>query len=192
MVMQPAQLDAAARPRIMLSPPSMVPAHSSAAALALSEPSREPPADPALAVLALRLRLSELPRPAGGDHRACDRRRRRAGADADGRRQVAVLSRSRRWCGPGIGIVVSPLIALMKDQVDALRQAGVRAAYLNSTLAAGARRATSSARCARARSISSMSRPSGWCTPRCLDLLARCRARALRHRRGALRLAMGP
>ncbi len=35
---------------------------------------------------------------------------------------------------PGVGIVVSPLIALMKDQVDALRQAGVRAAYLNSTL----------------------------------------------------------
>src|ERR1022692_325131 len=35
---------------------------------------------------------------------------------------------------PGIGVVVSPLIALMKDQVDALRQAGVRAAYLNSSL----------------------------------------------------------
>jgi len=35
---------------------------------------------------------------------------------------------------PGLGVVVSPLIALMKDQVDALRQAGVRAAYLNSTL----------------------------------------------------------
>ncbi|WP_150562672.1 DNA helicase RecQ [Pandoraea cepalis] len=35
---------------------------------------------------------------------------------------------------PGIGIVVSPLIALMQDQVDALLQAGVRAAYLNSSL----------------------------------------------------------
>jgi len=35
---------------------------------------------------------------------------------------------------PGVGIVVSPLIALMQDQVDALRQAGVRAALLNSTL----------------------------------------------------------
>jgi len=34
----------------------------------------------------------------------------------------------------GTGIVVSPLIALMQDQVDALREAGVRAAFLNSTL----------------------------------------------------------
>ena len=34
----------------------------------------------------------------------------------------------------GVGIVVSPLIALMSDQVAALRQLGVRAAYLNSTL----------------------------------------------------------
>ncbi len=38
---------------------------------------------------------------------------------------------------PGIGVVVSPLIALMKDQVDALRQAGVRAAALNSGLPPG-------------------------------------------------------
>ncbi|MDA8382535.1 MAG: DNA helicase RecQ [Betaproteobacteria bacterium] len=34
----------------------------------------------------------------------------------------------------GVGIVVSPLIALMQDQVDALRQNGVAAAYLNSSL----------------------------------------------------------
>src|SRR5690606_27243123 len=34
----------------------------------------------------------------------------------------------------GAGIVISPLIALMQDQVSALRQLGVRAAYLNSTL----------------------------------------------------------
>ncbi len=34
---------------------------------------------------------------------------------------------------PGCGIVVSPLIALMQDQVDALLQAGVKAAFLNSS-----------------------------------------------------------
>ena len=36
----------------------------------------------------------------------------------------------------GVGIIVSPLIALMHDQVIALRQLGVRAEYLNSSLAA--------------------------------------------------------
>ncbi len=35
---------------------------------------------------------------------------------------------------PGTGVVVSPLIALMQDQVAALKQAGVRAEFLNSTL----------------------------------------------------------
>jgi ATP-dependent DNA helicase RecQ len=35
---------------------------------------------------------------------------------------------------PGVGVVVSPLIALMQDQVAALHEAGVRAAFLNSTL----------------------------------------------------------
>ena len=34
----------------------------------------------------------------------------------------------------GVAVIVSPLIALMQDQVNALLQAGVRAAYLNSTL----------------------------------------------------------
>ena len=35
---------------------------------------------------------------------------------------------------PGCGVVISPLIALMQDQVAALQQLGVRAAFLNSTL----------------------------------------------------------
>ena len=34
---------------------------------------------------------------------------------------------------PGTGVVISPLIALMQDQVDALTELGVRAAFLNST-----------------------------------------------------------
>ena len=37
---------------------------------------------------------------------------------------------------PGLTVVVSPLIALMKDQVDQLQAAGVAATYLNSTLSA--------------------------------------------------------
>ncbi len=40
----------------------------------------------------------------------------------------------------GTGIVVSPLIALMQDQVAALRQIGVRAAFLNSSLGAAEKR----------------------------------------------------
>src|SRR5262245_17295831 len=42
--------------------------------------------------------------------------------------QIPALARS------GTGLVVSPLIALMEDQVTALRQAGVKAAALNSRL----------------------------------------------------------
>ncbi|MGW4245377.1 DNA helicase RecQ [Nocardia sp. NPDC004722] len=34
---------------------------------------------------------------------------------------------------PGVGVVISPLIALMQDQVDALQAVGVRAGFLNST-----------------------------------------------------------
>src|SRR5579864_2634162 len=75
---------------------------------------------------------------------------------------------------PGLGIVVSPLIALMKDQVDALRQAGVRAAYLNSTLSV-----TEAAEVERAMRQGALDlvyvAPERLVTPRCLDLLARCR-----------------
>lgn len=41
---------------------------------------------------------------------------------------------------PGLGLIVSPLLALMADQVAALRQAGVRAAALNSDLGPDERR----------------------------------------------------
>lgn len=43
---------------------------------------------------------------------------------------------------PGTGVVISPLIALMQDQVDALSALGVRAGFLNSTQGYEDRRAT--------------------------------------------------
>ena len=42
--------------------------------------------------------------------------------------QIPALVRS------GCGVVISPLIALMQDQVNAMRELGVRASFLNSTL----------------------------------------------------------
>ena len=42
---------------------------------------------------------------------------------------------------PGTGVVISPLIALMQDQVDAMRALGVRAGFLNSTQDPGQRAA---------------------------------------------------
>ncbi|MFM7073843.1 MAG: DEAD/DEAH box helicase, partial [Planctomycetota bacterium] len=46
-------------------------------------------------------------------------------------------------CMPGLAVVVSPLISLMKDQVDALRACGVPAAYINSSQSSEERRAVS-------------------------------------------------
>ncbi|MGF6350066.1 ATP-dependent DNA helicase RecQ [Variovorax sp. W2I14] len=46
--------------------------------------------------------------------------------------QIPAIARQR--AGRGVAVVVSPLIALMHDQVGALHEAGVNAAFLNSTL----------------------------------------------------------
>ena len=57
----------------------------------------------------------------------------------------------------GIGIVISPLIALMQDQVFALKQNGLRADYLNSSLSADETRRTSKSDCCPAGSTCCMS-----------------------------------
>jgi ATP-dependent DNA helicase RecQ len=75
---------------------------------------------------------------------------------------------------PGLGVVVSPLIALMKDQVDALRQAGVRAAALNSRLSSGQTSKIERAVRDGALDLLYVS-PERLATTRCLDLLSGCR-----------------
>ncbi len=75
---------------------------------------------------------------------------------------------------PGLGVVVSPLIALMKDQVDALRQAGVRAATLNSGLSAAEAAAVDRAIRDSALDLLYVS-PERLMMPRCLEMLRRCR-----------------
>jgi ATP-dependent DNA helicase RecQ len=75
---------------------------------------------------------------------------------------------------PGTGIVVSPLIALMQDQVAALTQVGVRAAFLNSTQDAEAARATERALLAGDLDLLYVA-PERLTTSRCLDLLDRAR-----------------
>jgi len=82
--------------------------------------------------------------------------------------QIPSLQRS------GTGIVISPLIALMQDQVAALTQLGVRAAFLNSTLDAEEARATERALLAGKLDLLYVA-PERLTTPRCLDLLARAR-----------------
>jgi len=75
---------------------------------------------------------------------------------------------------PGFGVVVSPLIALMKDQVDALRQAGVRAAALHSALPPGEAGAIEQAARDGIMDLLYVS-PERAVMPRFVELLSRCR-----------------
>ncbi|MBU2489851.1 MAG: DNA helicase RecQ [Proteobacteria bacterium] len=73
---------------------------------------------------------------------------------------------------PGVGVVVSPLIALMQDQVSALVQAGARADFLNSSLGLGEERRV------RERLLSGETdllyvAPERLMTPGCLELFSR-------------------
>jgi ATP-dependent DNA helicase RecQ len=71
----------------------------------------------------------------------------------------------------GVGIVISPLIALMQDQVDALLQIGVKAAFLNSSLDANeARKVEQQLRNAELDLL--YVAPERLLTPRFLDLLS--------------------
>jgi ATP-dependent DNA helicase RecQ len=72
----------------------------------------------------------------------------------------------------GCAIVVSPLIALMQDQVDALRQLGIDAAFLNSSLDAQAQREVERRFADGALKLLYVA-PERLLTERCLDLLAR-------------------
>ncbi|MGB6240889.1 MAG: DNA helicase RecQ [Castellaniella sp.] len=71
---------------------------------------------------------------------------------------------------PGTGIVISPLIALMQDQVDALQELGVRAAFLNSTQTPGQAREVERAFLSGALDLLYVA-PERLLTPRCLDFL---------------------
>ena len=72
----------------------------------------------------------------------------------------------------GTAIVVSPLIALMQDQVDALRQLGVEAAFLNSSLDAVAQREVEQRFAAGLLKLLYVA-PERLLTERCLEMFAR-------------------
>jgi ATP-dependent DNA helicase RecQ len=81
--------------------------------------------------------------------------------------QIPALAR------PGCGVVVSPLIALMQDQVAALRQSGVRAAALNSAQPAADLRAAERALVAGELDLVYIA-PERLVLPRTLELLEQC------------------
>ena len=72
----------------------------------------------------------------------------------------------------GVGVVISPLIALMQDQVDALLQLGISAAFLNSSLDPASRRATEDALLSGELKLLYIA-PEGLLTPSMLSLLER-------------------
>lgn len=74
---------------------------------------------------------------------------------------------------PGVGIVISPLIALMQDQVDALLQLGVKAAFLNSSLDARSARQVESELTAGKLDLLYVA-PERLLTPSFLELLEQC------------------
>ena len=90
----------------------------------------------------------------------------------------------------GCGIVVSPLIALMRDQVAGLLEAGVKAAVLNSTLSFDEASAVEARLLAGDLDLLYIA-PERLLTPRCLALLEPRADRPVCDRRGALRVAMG-
>jgi len=75
---------------------------------------------------------------------------------------------------PGTAVVVSPLIALMQDQVAALAQLGIRAEFLNSTLDAATARAVERELLAGELDLLYLA-PERLGTPRCLELLDQAR-----------------
>jgi ATP-dependent DNA helicase RecQ len=90
--------------------------------------------------------------------------------------QVPALVRHR--AGQGVAVVVSPLIALMHDQVGALHEAGVHASFLNSTLDADeARRVERELMTGRLTLL--YAAPERILTPRCLAMLASLHERGL-------------
>jgi ATP-dependent DNA helicase RecQ len=90
--------------------------------------------------------------------------------------QVPAMVRHR--AGQGVAVVVSPLIALMHDQVGALHEAGVHASFLNSTLDADeARRVERELMSGRLTLL--YAAPERILTPRCLAMLASLHERGL-------------